>query len=208
MNRAAPLLDVGTPTGEPPRIFSGIVTRTRRRLADYRRRTVQQVAVQYATTGWPVVPVAINHDAATIAARHASADPGRVAAWWNCRRWDIGLVTGIAFDVLQLPAHLGSPLHRTLHDSCPTAISPTKTWMFVVTPDNALDPALADAGAILHHGPVLLAPPTRTPAGRYSWIIPPHLATQLTISSSWAQAVLLHTIIRANTLTVREKRYS
>ena len=37
----------------------------------------------------------------------ASADPARVATWWRDRPHGVLLPTGRAFDVLEVPAHLG-----------------------------------------------------------------------------------------------------
>ena len=64
----------------------------------------------YASVGWPVFPLKPGEKTpATRNGLHdASTDPAIITAWWVANPWhNIGLVTGIKFDVIDIDAPLG-----------------------------------------------------------------------------------------------------
>jgi hypothetical protein len=130
-----------------------------------RRRAVERMAVaaaEYAALGWPVCPGAYppdrpHHGEAPRACScdrigcpapgahpmspawqvQATADPGLVEAWWAARpRANVILVTGRAFDVLDVPAAAGTAALATMDRSAvrpgPVAISAGNRALFFV----------------------------------------------------------------------------
>jgi hypothetical protein len=130
-----------------------------------RRRAVERMAVaaaEYAALGWPVCPGAYqpdrpHHGEAPRACScdrigcpapgahpmspawqvQATADPGLVEAWWAARpRANVILVTGRAFDVLDVPAAAGTAALAMMDRSAvrpgPVAISAGSRALFFV----------------------------------------------------------------------------
>jgi len=132
-----------------------------------RRRAVERMAVAaagYAAMGWPVCagaypPGRPHHAGETIRAcscdrvgcpapgahpispawqMQASADPALVARWWAVRpQANIILVTGRAFDVLDVPADVGQAALARMQQSGvrhgPVALSGNRALFFVAT---------------------------------------------------------------------------
>lgn len=98
---------------------------------------------------------------------------------WSTTPWGIALVTGHRFDVLEVPAHIGSPTHHHIGARCPTAITPDKKWLFVITPGSVLPAALNGCRDVTLHGKDSWAPASPTPylRNRVYWMSPP-TATQ------------------------------
>lgn len=67
-------------------------------------------ALRYASWGWPVFP--LQPRAKRPATKHgfkdATADPDQIRAWWAAADYNIGLPTGIAFDVIDIDPPQGA----------------------------------------------------------------------------------------------------
>jgi hypothetical protein len=165
-----------------------------------RRIRLGRAASRYAEHGWDVTPGACRagsrfscgragcptmtcHPALERWAEAASHDVRTVAAWWCAAPYTVLLATGRAFDVLEVPAYLGSPVARPAGESPrtpveargPVAVSPTGRWMFLVLPGQPLRPELAERLDVVRHGrdSWVPAPPTGLLEGRVRWAVPP-----------------------------------
>ncbi len=162
---------------------------------------LRRAALRYAGHGWPVTPGAVLAGQRFVCGRagcptvgahpaldrwewSASTQPSTVATWWQHRAYTVLLVTGTAFDVLEVPAHLGSRIlgATTLGAGIgrpevrgPVAVTPTGRWMFWVRPGDPLRPELADCLDVIRHGESswVPAPPTRAVEGRVRWAVSP-----------------------------------
>jgi hypothetical protein len=93
------------------------------------------------------------------------------------------LATGYAFDVLEVPAHLGAAVAspRWIGTSegrqtrGPVAVAPTGRWMFLVRPGEPLRPELSSRLDVVRHGhgSWIPAPPTRLLEGPVRWQVSP-----------------------------------
>jgi hypothetical protein len=178
----------------PPFIRSAVLDRSRLRHA----------ALRYAEHGWDVTPGACLAGGRFACARPgcptmgchpaleqwedtATSDHGQVLAWWRRQPHAVLLPTGRAFDVLEVPAHLGLRVlgAARLHAGVvgpgrgqvrgPVAVTPTGRWMFLVRPGDPLRPELDDSLDVVRHGPGswIPAPPTRLPEGPVRWAASP-----------------------------------
>lgn len=164
------------------------------------RALLHRAARRYAAHGWDVMPGAAfdgdRHRCADLGcpksgchpallnwADAATRDLTRVAAWWRDHPYTVLLPTGRAFDVVEVPAHLGTmvargtlrgPGHRRRWHG-PVAVSGTGRWMLLVRPGEALRPELDhQTGVLLHQRDSWVpAPPTREIVGRVRWEVPP-----------------------------------
>lgn len=178
----------------PPFIRSSVLDRSRLRNA----------ALRYAEHGWDVTPGAPLTGGRFDCARPgcptmgchpalegwedaATSDRGRVADWWQRHAHAVLLPTGLAFDVLEAPAHLGlrvlgaARLHAGIvgpgrgQVRGPVAVTPTGRWMFLVRPGDPLRPELDESLDVVRHGrgSWIPAPPTRLPEGVVRWSVSP-----------------------------------
>ncbi len=179
----------------PPIVPSVLVDRTR-----LRRAALRRAALRYAAHGWPVTPGAVlaghrfvcgragcpttgAHPALDGWEQTASTDLPRVAAWWQDQAHTVLLTTGVAFDVLDVPTHLGmravgaNRLDAGMGGGStgPVAVTPTGRWMFLVRPGDPLCPGLEESPDVVRHGQGswIPAPPTRTVEGRVRWAVAP-----------------------------------
>lgn len=143
-----------------------------------------EAATAYAAHGWPVIPLAAR--AKTPLTRHglhdASDDPDVVESWWL--RWpdaNVGLRTGIAFDVLDLDGPDGTaslariaPGYR--HDG-PVSIT-GKGYHLLFAPTGKRNFARREPGMDFRgDGGYIVAPPSIHPLGHaYRWGREPTLA--------------------------------
>ena len=150
---------------------------------------LRRAAIRYAVHGWPVVPGAsftgdrfsCGPGCATVGCHparepwesYATREPAVVSRVWRLRPYSVLLATGEAFDVLEVPAHIGASTTRV---PGPLALTPLGRWMFLVRPGDELHPDLAHQyDIVLHgHGSWIPAPPVRTPEGRIRWLVGPH----------------------------------
>nr|MDT0658838.1 bifunctional DNA primase/polymerase [Micromonospora sp. DSM 115978] len=177
------------------------------------RMRLRRIAVRYAVHGWDVTPGASLtrhrfvcgrvgchttgcHPAMEDWETGASADPARVATWWRVRPHSVLLVTGRAFDVLEVPAYLGRAALDAIESATgqasgrrsgdgpappldrrrgPVAVTPGGRWMFLVRPGEPLRPELDQCLYVVRHGAGswIPAPPTRLPEGTVRWVVPP-----------------------------------
>ncbi len=91
------------------------------------------------------------------------------------------LVTGTAFDVLEVTAACGRRVCTRLRDAgsvVPVAATPTGSWWFPVTPGAVLPAELRDTAGVLLHaaGAMVLAPPSEMPDGWVHWRVAPALS--------------------------------
>jgi hypothetical protein len=146
-------------------------------------------AVEYAAHGWPVVPLAVPRhgrcpcEKGTCATPHLAGpevtDPEQADETWAGTGWSVALTTS-RFDVIDIPARFGGPLHQQLLMSCPTATAPHgRRWHFVMETGSVPAEVIATAGGTLHTGPDdwIAASPTWTEdTGRVGWVVPPQMA--------------------------------
>ncbi|NJP32976.1 bifunctional DNA primase/polymerase [Micromonospora thermarum] len=171
-------------------------------LSPLERVRLRRVAVRYALHGWEVTPGACLARSRFVCGRAgcptvgchpaledwehaASADPARVATWWRTRPHGVLLPTGRAFDVLEVPAHLGRQVLAAMENHPaglavrgPVLATPTGRWMFLVRPGDPLRPELDHCFHVVRHGPGswIPAPPTRLPEGTVRWVVAPERA--------------------------------
>jgi hypothetical protein len=165
-----------------------MLTRVQPRLRDAHARRFRRRAMEYAAHGWPVAPLAVQRFGRCQCERGDCVEPhlldgdttvtgpAQAEETWAADGWGIALVTS-QFDVLDLPAQYGAPLHHQLNTRCPTATAPRhRHWHFVMTPGSVDADLVTTAGGVLHSGPDAWIPasPTRTAAtGRIGWIVQP-----------------------------------
>lgn len=195
-------------------------------LAPLDRVRLRRVAIRYAAHGWPVTPGACLtrhrfvcgragcpttgcHPACADWEQSASTDPVRVASWWRDRPHTVLLPTGLAFDVVEVPAYLGRHvLHAARARSGPArsgaprgtgpvAVTPNGRWMFLVRPGDPLRPELEHCLYILRHGvgSWMPAPPTRLPEGVVRWVVSPE-ETRWRLPDSYVVQQLLADALR------------
>ncbi|WP_025617154.1 bifunctional DNA primase/polymerase [Salinispora cortesiana] len=171
-------------------------------LSPLERVRLRRVAVRYALHGWEVTPGACLarsrfvcgragcptvgcHPALVDWEHSASADPARIATWWRTRPHGVLLPTGRAFDVLEVPAHVGRDVLFAVQSHPagpgvrgPVLSTPTGRWMFLVRPGDPLRPELEHCFHVVRHGPGswIPAPPTRLPEGAVRWVVAPEQA--------------------------------
>lgn len=160
------------------------------------RFRLRRAALRLAARGWPVTPGAwlrsdrfdcgrpgcpttACHPALEEWEQAASVDPDRIAQWWRYAPHGVLLPTGKAFDVLEVPAPLGSlavasPGWRGPVRG-PVATAPTGRWMFFVRTGEPLLPELAGRLDVVAHtrGSWVPAPPTRLVDHPVRWSVPP-----------------------------------
>ena len=140
-------------------------------------------AMRYSAAGWPIAPtVPPAHEG--VVCQHGPAGPGEAQEWWSQESYGIALLTGVLFDVLQLPAWLGARLLPALEHRTGVIVEEGPgyaRWRFLVSPGY---PAIAELGLIgggaclIGAGRWVLLPPTPRPGGTTRWAArPPLVAT-------------------------------
>lgn len=148
---------------------------------------VRARAVEYASHGWPVAPLAVPQlgrcpcEKGDCHSPHlagpATVDPVEAEEIWSTN-WNIALVTS-EFDIVELPAKYGAALHHKLLTTCPTAMAYRhRRWFFVMVA-GSLDPDDIEAAeGKLHSGPDnwIPGPPFWSEdTGRVDWLVQPYL---------------------------------
>ena len=162
-------------------------SRSERRRSDRLRR----LATRYVENGWPVARLAVPRANTCTCGLPSCPEPhllqdtpallttrSDVEVAFVDDRWAIALATR-SFEVLEVPAQYGAPLHHQLKAACPTALAPaTRTWQFYLA-RGSVPAGLADAaGGRLVTGPVgwVASPGTRTEStGTIRWLVHPYL---------------------------------
>ncbi|MCA2219403.1 bifunctional DNA primase/polymerase [Jidongwangia harbinensis] len=186
------------------------------------RLRLRRAALRYAAHGWAVLPGARLvghrfdcdrpgcpimgcHPAAESWEDHASTDAARVARWWRRRSYSVLLATGLAFDVIEVPAALGlrvlgtARLHAGVlgHEHAdargPVAVTPGGRWMFLVRPGRPLRPELERCLDVVRHGPGSWIPaaPSRLPEGPVRWAVTPEQVRWRLPEADGVQALLV-----------------
>ncbi len=140
-------------------------------------------ALDYVERGWPVFPCRPGDkvplaELAPHGLKEATCDPDVVRAWWECCPGaNIGIATGHAFDALDVDGPDALALLELAGDADgddvegPTVETP-RGWHCYVAPTgmgNAVDLVAGVDWRGL--GGYVVAPPSRRPTGRYSWIV-------------------------------------
>jgi bifunctional DNA primase/polymerase-like protein len=154
------------------------------------QKRLRRAAVRYTTHGWEVVPGAVRssgryrceagcptrgvHPDWTDWEPTATTDPEWVTALWAFRPRAVLLATGRVFDVLEVPAFLGTAAVRGPGRG-PVAVTGVGRWMFLVRPFAMLRPELATRPDVVLHGAGswVPAPPTWTNEGPVRWLVDP-----------------------------------
>lgn len=178
------------------------------------RSRLHRAAVRFAGHGWPVVPGAYltggrfecGHPGCPTTSCHpamarweeaATDDPARAGRWWRTARYSVLLVTGRAFDVLEVPAPLGArAIGSPRWGGGPVAATPAGRWMFLVRPGTPLRRELDRPDVVRHaRGSWIPAPPTRTPAGAVWWVVSPPEVGWLLPSPDEVQRLLVDAVV-------------
>src|SRR5262245_52757743 len=125
-----------------------------------RRLRLRFAAQDYVAHGWPIVVgsrlcgdrFSCGPGCRTVSCHpvpcQPSAPPPRplhdiaeVAAAWRRSPYSVLLPTGVRFDVVDVPAHIGTLARDALLG--PVAVTPIGRWMFFVKPGSTLRPELA-----------------------------------------------------------------
>jgi len=164
-----------------------MLTRIQSRFQMPPARRLRERAIEYAVHRWPVAALAVPRSGRCQCERGDCAephlldgativDPADAEETWADHGWGIALVTS-RFDVVDLPAQYGAPLHQRLLTRCPTATAPNdRRWHFVMEPGSIEASLLTTASGVVHSGPDdwIPASPTRTVAtGRIGWVVHP-----------------------------------
>jgi hypothetical protein len=154
-------------------------------LADQRARTrpMLPAALAYAASGWPVFPLRPGDKvpATRNGLKDASADPAVIREWWAAMPMaNIGAVTGVAFDVVDVDAPLGMQAWPGLRDSptMPTvhgiAVTPRGGLHVLIEPTGGGNRAGMLPGIDYRgRGGYVVVSPSRRPIGRWSWTVRP-----------------------------------
>lgn len=152
-----------------------------------RLRIVRARAREYAAHGWPVARLAVPYELSCVCSEGRCLTPHLlddavitdaelVDKVWDDPTWDIALVT-VPFEVMELPAHLGAPLHQMLKTACPTAFAPRgRRWYFFLSPASVAPADVDASGGSLHQGEHewIPAPGTWTESTeRIRWLVHP-----------------------------------
>jgi hypothetical protein len=156
------------------------------------RLRLRRHALRYAGHGWAVTPgacltgsrfscgrpgcpIMTCHPAMESWAETASTDTRTVQRWWRHRPYSVLLATGRLFDVLEVPASLGS---RAGAEAGPVAVTAAGRWMFLVRPGAPLRDELDHRLDVVRHGhgSWIPAPPSRMFEGPVRWAVPPERA--------------------------------
>ena len=160
-------------------------------IADRRISRLRRTAIQYVEHGWPVARLAVPRGGQcpcgllecvephlVLGSCPVITTPADAEQAFATGRWAIALQT-LHFDVLDIPARFGAPLHYQLKASCPTALAPTnRRWQFFVAPRSVPRRPIEAAGGRIFSGASgwVPAPGTATDtSGRIRWLVPPYL---------------------------------
>jgi hypothetical protein len=156
-----------------------------------RTQRLRRLAIHYVEHGWPIACIAIQHAGRCTCGLSECVEPhlvfaqppvitttAGVDAAFRTERWAIALPT-YRFDVVEVPARFGAPLHHQLKAQCPTTLAPaTRRWQFFVTPGSIPRDLIEAAGGQVFSGQTnwVVAPGTYTEVtGRIRWLTPPYL---------------------------------
>lgn len=179
-----------------------------------RQRLLLEAALTYTDAGWPVVPLHTPHphrvctcaDASDCASpgKHprtfhglhdASTDPSQVERWW--RQWpaaNIGLRTGVAFDVIDVDSEAGAQALIAAQQGdwiSGPKVSTGKGWHLYLQP-SGVNNRTGIVPGVDYRGTngYVVAPPSAHPSGReYKWLA--NMATPLEPIPRWFEPILV-----------------
>jgi hypothetical protein len=143
----------------------------------------------------------------------ASADPGRVHAWWRRRAFSVLLPTGRTFDAIEVPASLGARVLGTsrLRSGLageeradargPVAVTAAGRWMFLVRPGVPLRSELDHRLDVVRHGVGSWVPaaPSRMLEGPVRWAVEPNRTQWRLPDAAVVQSLLVEALGAAPT---------
>jgi hypothetical protein len=162
-------------------------------------------ALAYAERGWPVLPVlpAGKRPLTKTGLLEADTDPHQIAEWWS--RWphaNIGLRTGVAFDVLDIDGIEGFASIPEAHSGPISRTGKGEHWLF-------LPGATANATGLFPKvdwrgtNGYIVAPPSRHPDGHdYAWHPEQGPDSPLSPPPEWLTPLLSPWIEKENYATV------
>lgn len=180
-----------------------------------RRLRLRHAALAYAAHGWKVVA------GARLCGHRFSCGPGcrtvschpphgrwestatvnsdAIVERWRHSPHSVLLATGDAFDVVEVPAYMGTGASDKVRG--PVAVTPLGRWMFLVRPGGDLHPDLAQQHDVVLHGggSWIPAPPVRMPEGRVRWAVAPHESAWRIPDLGTVQTALVATLPRWGT---------
>ena len=177
-----------------------------------RRLRLRHAALAYARHGWRVVPGArlcgerfsCGPNCRTVGChpllrrweQFATTDSTMIVAQWRSSPHSVLLATGEAFDVVDVPAHIGAAAGDQVPG--PVAVTPLGRWMFLVRAGGDLCSELARQYDVVLHGSGswIPAPPVLMPEGRVRWAVAPHETDWRLPSIGSVQAALVATLPR------------
>lgn len=152
-------------------------------------------AVDYAQSGWPIVPISLTGD--RLVAALSPIDAHTAFEWWSDRPYGIGCRVGEQFDALEIPTELGQRvLDRVRRHQLPEPpaieVAAWGAWLLLVTPRSPHIPELRAYRQVRLHssGSWIPLPPTGILGAETRWItrqdreqLPHSLTMQWTIRS-------------------------
>jgi hypothetical protein len=159
---------------------------------DRHTRRLIRSATDYVDHGWPITRLAVPCAGACPCPLRSCVDPhlmlkqplvirsaDEARSCFVHGAWSIALVTH-PFEVFEVPAWVGAPLHQLLKTACPTAFLPaTRRWQFFLEPGSvSMSTAWSIGGEVVGGSSGWLpAPGTWTESTGWSrWMVPPYMA--------------------------------
>lgn len=190
----------------------------------WNRVRLRRAALDYAEHGWAVTPgaeligrrFACGRPGCPIMTCHpalehwldgASQDPAMLAAWWRRRPHTVLLLTGGAFDAIEVPHRLGAGALRQgmlrqgmLRQDMkgPVAVTAAGRWFFFVRPGSPLRAELDQRIDVVRHGrgSWIPAAPSRMPEGPVRWAVTPVQTQWQLPASEVVQEMLVALLVR------------
>lgn len=138
-------------------------------------------ALWYAKRGWPVFPLAPNtkQPATKNGFKNATTDLDQVRKWWTKNAWyNIGLPTGIKFDVIDIDGPEGIESLRTLEEGVIPEIhgkvsTPRGFHLYVLPTGHGNRAGVATGIDYRGEGGYVVGAPSRLDFKNYSWVTRP-----------------------------------
>lgn len=160
-----------------------------------------EAALHYVELGWPVLPLA-PHSKVPVTehgVKDASTEPAHIKAWWKRNpKYNIGLATGVKFDVIDIDGKQGEewwkPYAEKYSDTLRVQTVRGSHWYFQAFSDRNRIKIVEQVDLKSTGGYVVAPPSVSTDGTRYKWIQPPlpgfsllHLTDELPDNSNVIQ---------------------
>lgn len=166
------------------------------------RAVLAEAAVRYVLAGWPVVPVRlpVAGDGPAVPLRslvshRAAPDVATAQEWWTTGTYGIGVLAGIVFDMLVVPARIGPATAELLRRSRPCAVGhPDGWWLFPVRVGSEwlTDLPRGSGISLLGAGTQVVVPPTPVGRGCVEWQVRGVGLAEVIGRDSWGESRLPH----------------